>query len=71
MERMDDFVMMAPLDLHMSCGIPVKAVELLYTGAEKMIRMTCHAMAHEIKDIWELREAYGQILDRMNGEAGI
>lgn len=67
MESMDDFVLTSPLDLHVLCGIPTQAVELLYIGAEKMIRVVHKEMAHEIRDIREHREAYAQIyLDRFN-----
>ena len=65
MVSVDDFVFTSPLDLHVSCGIPTRAVELLYIGAEKMIRVVHKEMAHEIRDMKEHREAYGQIfLDR-------
>jgi hypothetical protein len=67
MESMDDFVLTSPLDLHVLCGIPTQAVELLYIGAKKMIRVVHKEMAHKIRDIWEHREAYTQIyLDRFN-----
>lgn len=61
MEHVDAFVTTSPLALHAACGIPTRAVELLYIGAEKMIRMVHKEMAHEIKDMREHREAYGQI----------
>lgn len=66
MVQMDDFVTTSPLALHLSCGIPTRAAELLYIGAEKMIRLVHKQMAHEIEDIRALREEYGQILDRMD-----
>lgn len=67
MLNVDDFVTTSPLDLHISCGIPTRAVELLYIGAEKMIQVVHKEMAHEIKDIKEHREAYGRIfLDRID-----
>lgn len=61
MVNMDDFVLTSPLVLHTSCGIPTRAVEMLYIGAEKMIRMVHQEMADEIKDFREHREAYGRI----------
>lgn len=65
MVNVEDFVMTSPLVLHTSCGIPVRAVELLYIGAEKMIRVVHKEMAHEIKDLREHREAYARLfLDR-------
>lgn len=61
MVSMEDFVMTSPLVLHTSCGIPARAVELLYTGAEKMIQVVHKEKAHKIRDLWEHREAYGQL----------
>lgn len=61
MVSVEDFVMTSPLALHTSCGIPAQAVELLYIGAEKMIRVVHKEMAHEIKDLREHREAYAQL----------
>lgn len=61
MVSVEDFVTTSPLVLHTSCGIPVRAVELLYIGAEKMIRMVHKEMDNEIKDLREHREAYGRI----------
>lgn len=67
MRNMDDFVTTSPLALHTSCGVPARAVELLYIGAEKMIRVFHKEMAHEIKDLREHREAYGRIfLDQVD-----
>lgn len=68
MVRMDDFVTTSPLALHLSCGIPTRGVELLYMGAEKMIHLFHRQMAPEIKDIRDLKEEYGQLLESM-GEA--
>ena len=61
MVTVEDFVTTSPLVLHTSCGIPVRAVELLYIGAEKMIKMVHKEMAHEIKDLREHREDYGRL----------
>lgn len=70
MVNVDDFVMTSLLVLHTSCGIPIRAVELLYIGAEKMIRMVHKEMAHKIKDLWEHREAYEQVFsDRLDSES--
>lgn len=67
MLSVEDFVTTSPLVLHTSCGVPVRAVELLYIGAEKMIQMVHKEMAHEIKDLQEHREAYGRLfLDRVD-----
>lgn len=69
MLNVEDFVTTSPLVLHMSCGIPVRAVELLYLGAEKMIRMVHKEMAHEIEDLRDHREAYSRIfLDGFESE---
>lgn len=69
MRNMDDFVTTSPLVLHTSCGIPTRAVELLYIGAEKMIRVFHKEMSGEIKDLREHREAYGRIfLDQFDSD---
>lgn len=69
MVNVEDFVTTSPLVLHTSCGIPVRAVELLYIGAEKMIKMVHKEMAHEIKELQEHREAYGRIfLDNVDSD---
>jgi hypothetical protein len=73
MERMDDFVMTSPRDLHLSYGIPAQAIEMLYLGAEKMIRIVHLEMETEIKDIRELREEYahGQAREEENSRSSV
>jgi hypothetical protein len=64
MERMDDFVLTSPRTLHVTCGIPAKAVNLLYLGATKMIKLVHMEMETEIREIRELREEYARGQER-------
>lgn len=67
LENMDDFCLTSPLALHKSSGIPARAVNTLYVGAEKLICLLHQEMAVEIQDMRDMRDEYGRIREyKMN-----
>lgn len=61
LENMDDFCLTSPLALHISSGIPTRAVTSLYIGAEKLIHLVHQKMAGEIQEIRSMRDEYARI----------
>lgn len=60
-ERLDDFALISPQSLHRYEGIPAEAIQLLYSEAEKMIRVVHLEMEQDIRDIEEAIEKGGEL----------
>lgn len=61
LENMDDFCSTSPLTLHLSGGVPSRAVAQLYAGAEEIIRTVHEQMAEEIQEIRDMRDEHARI----------